>query len=134
MQHTLKTQTRLNGTGLHSGADVTLTLKPAPAGHGIIFVRTDVRGRDNIIPARWDRVIDTRLCTVIGVIGNDARVSIGTIEHLMAALRGCGIDNLIAELDGPEVPVMDGSAAPFVALIDKAASPRSAAPAAPFAC
>jgi UDP-3-O-[3-hydroxymyristoyl] N-acetylglucosamine deacetylase len=117
MQHTLKKETSLAGTGLHSGAEVSMTLRPAPAGHGIVFIRTDVTDRDNVIPALWDRVVDTRLCTVIG---NQAGVSVGTIEHLMAALRGCHIDNAIVELDAPEVPVMDGSAAPFVALIDAA--------------
>ena len=117
MQYTLSQKITINGTGLHSGADVCLSLCPAPAGHGIVFVRTDVTGRDNIIPARWDLVVDTRLCTVVG---NKDGVTVGTVEHLMAALRGCGIDNLIIELDGPEIPVMDGSSAPFIEAIDKA--------------
>jgi UDP-3-O-[3-hydroxymyristoyl] N-acetylglucosamine deacetylase len=117
MQHTLKSEATLTGTGLHSGAAVTLTLCPVAAGHGIMFVRTDITGRDNVIPARWDHVTDTRLCTVVG---NAAGVTVGTIEHLMAALRGCGVDNVIIELDGPEVPVMDGSSAPFVEMIDRA--------------
>lgn len=117
MQYTIKKEAVLNGTGLHSGADVRMTLRPAPVNSGIVFVRTDVTGRDNVIPARWDHVVDTRLCTMLG---NDAGVTVGTVEHLMAALRGCGIDNVIIELDGPEVPVMDGSSEPFVALIDEA--------------
>lgn len=117
MQYTVKKETVLNGTGLHSGADVRMTLRPAAAHTGIVFVRTDVTGRDNIVPARWDGVVDTRLCTMLG---NAAGVTVGTVEHLMAALRGCGIDNVIVELDGPEVPVMDGSSEPFVALIDEA--------------
>jgi len=116
MQHTLKSEAVLNGTGLHSGADVRMVLRPAPAHSGIVFVREDVTDRDNVVPARWDYVVDTRMCTMIG---NKAGVSVGTIEHLMAALRGCGVDNVIVALDGPEVPVMDGSAAPFVALIDE---------------
>jgi UDP-3-O-[3-hydroxymyristoyl] N-acetylglucosamine deacetylase len=117
MQHTLQKEISLRGTGLHSGASVAMTLRPADADTGIVFIRTDIRDRDNKIPALWDRVVDTRLCTVIG---NGGAVSVGTVEHLMAALRGCAIDNAIVELDGPEVPVMDGSAAPFVALIDEA--------------
>ncbi|MCB9991899.1 MAG: UDP-3-O-acyl-N-acetylglucosamine deacetylase [Rhodospirillales bacterium] len=116
-QQTLAKAIDVNGIGLHSGAQVRLSLKPAPAGHGIVFVRTDVTDRDNVIPALWNKVVDTRLCTVIA---NEDGVSVGTIEHLMAALRGCGIDNLRIELDGPEVPVMDGSAAPFVEKIDEA--------------
>lgn len=125
MQHTLKSLVRLGGTGLHSGAAVTLSLRPAPADHGIVFVRTDVAGRDNNIPALWDRVVDTRLCTMIG---NSDGVSVGTVEHLMAALRGCGIDNAVAELDGPEVPVMDGSSEPFVTAIDRVGLKAQAAP------
>jgi UDP-3-O-[3-hydroxymyristoyl] N-acetylglucosamine deacetylase len=117
MQHTLRNKVTIRGTGLHSGAAVTMTLNPAPAGQGILFIRTDVKGLNNEIPALWDRVVDTRLCTVIG---NGDGVTIGTIEHLMAALRGCGIDNVTIMLDAPEVPVMDGSAAPFVEKIDLA--------------
>lgn len=125
MQHTLKTDITLRGTGLHSGASVTMTLKPAPAGHGIVFVRNDVTDRDNLIPALWDCVVDTRLCTVIG---NKAGVTVGTIEHLMAAFRGCGVDNALVELDGSEVPVMDGSSSSFVALIDSAGLAAQDAP------
>jgi len=117
MQHTLASAINFHGIGLHSGAKVSVTLRPALADSGILFIRTDVTDRDNVIPARWNYVVDTRLCTVIG---NADRVTVGTIEHLMAALRGCGIDNAIIELDGSEVPVMDGSAAPFVDIIDDA--------------
>ena len=102
-----------------------MTLRPAEAGQGIVFVRTDVTGKDNKISALWDRVVDTQLCTVIG---NDDGVSVGTIEHLMAALRGCGIDNLIVELDGPEVPAMDGSAMPFVEMIEDTGVAQQALP------
>lgn len=125
MQHTLKSAITLQGVGLHSGHNVTLTLHPAQADHGIIFVRTDVTGRDNVIPALWNNVVDTRLCTVIG---NKDKVTVGTIEHLMAALRGCGVDNVRIELDGPEVPVMDGSSAPFVTRIDDVGTATLAAP------
>ena len=117
MQKTLSKDIGCNGIGLHSGAKVTLTLRPAPADHGIVFVRTDIRDSDNVIPALYDRVVDTRLCTVIG---NKAGATVGTIEHLMSALRGCGIDNAVVELDGPEVPVMDGSAVAFVEMIEDA--------------
>lgn len=125
MQHTLATSIAFHGTGLHSGTDVSVTLGPAATDEGIVFVRTDVTGRDNRVPARWNRVVDTRLCTVIG---NANGVTIGTIEHLMAALRGCGVDNAVVMLDGPEVPVMDGSAAPFVAMIDRAGLKAQTAP------
>lgn len=116
MQHTLKTTITIAGIGLHSGSVVTMRLCPAPADHGIVFVRTDLAA-GNVIPARWDHVVDTRLCTMVG---NDSGATVGTIEHLMAALRGCGVDNLRVELDAPEVPVMDGSSAPFVERIDDA--------------
>ncbi len=110
-QQTLKTPVLLTGVGLHSGAPVVLRLLPAMAGTGIVFERTDVTDRDNRIPALWNRVVDTRLCTAIA---NDQGVRVATIEHLMAALRGCHIDNALIQIDGPEVPIMDGSSAPFV--------------------
>lgn len=113
-QHTLRNSVSLEGIGLHSGAKVSLRLRPAAPGAGIVFVRTDVSDRDNLIPALWDRVVDTRLCTAIA---NEAGVRVATIEHLMAALRGCHVDNAVVEIDGPEVPVMDGSSAPFVEAI-----------------
>jgi len=119
-QQTLKGPINCTGIGLHSGSRVGMTLVPAAAGSGINFVRTDLlaSGRglaEATVPARWDAVVDTRLCTVVG---NATGVTVGTVEHLMSALRGCGIDNLTVELDGPEVPVMDGSAAPFVFLVE----------------
>ncbi|MCB9988584.1 MAG: UDP-3-O-acyl-N-acetylglucosamine deacetylase [Rhodospirillales bacterium] len=117
MQQTLQKSVTFKGIGLHSGAEVIMTMRPAGEDAGICFVRTDVADRDNHIPALWDRVVDTRLCTVIG---NEAGVTVGTVEHLMAALRGCGVDNVIIELDGPEVPIMDGSSAPFIEKIDEA--------------
>ncbi len=114
-QQTLTKAVTVKGVGLHSGSEVIMTLRPAGEDAGICFIRTDVADRDNHIPALWDRVVDTRLCTVIG---NEAGVTVGTVEHLMAALRGCGVDNVTIELDSPEVPIMDGSAEPFVAAID----------------
>jgi UDP-3-O-[3-hydroxymyristoyl] N-acetylglucosamine deacetylase len=114
MQHTVSRIIELSGVGLHSGAETVLRLLPAEIGTGLVFRRVDVTDRDNMIPARWDSVVDTRLCTVVA---NKAGVSVGTIEHLMAALSACGVDNAILELDAPEVPIMDGSSAPFVAAI-----------------
>lgn len=124
MQHTLKTSIALSGIGLHSGKPIQLVLHPAAPDHGIVFVRTD-RDGNNRIPALWDHVVDTRLCTVIG---NKDSAIVGTIEHLMAALRGCGIDNALIEIDGPEVPAMDGSSKPFVDLIEKAGIAAQSAP------
>jgi UDP-3-O-[3-hydroxymyristoyl] N-acetylglucosamine deacetylase len=113
-QRTLKAPIGCVGVGLHSGARVSLTLRPAGVDAGIVFRRTDL-GLD--IPARHDLVVDTRLCTMLGLEGQpEARV--GTIEHVMAALAASGITNALIELDGPEVPVLDGSAAPFVFLIE----------------
>jgi UDP-3-O-[3-hydroxymyristoyl] N-acetylglucosamine deacetylase len=121
-QHTLRNPISCAGVGLHSGRRVNLSLRPAAADTGIVFHRSDL-GID--IPARFDHVVDTRLCTVIAVPGavpgtvpGMPEIRVGTIEHVMAALAGCGIDNARVEVDGPEMPVMDGSAAPFVFLID----------------
>ena len=111
-QHTLKASIGCVGVGLHSGQRVTLTLHPAGVDHGIVFRRTDL-GVD--IPARFDHVVETRLATVLGEPGG---ASIGTVEHVVAALAGCGIDNALVELDGPEPPILDGSAAPFVFLLE----------------
>jgi UDP-3-O-[3-hydroxymyristoyl] N-acetylglucosamine deacetylase len=120
-RRTLKAPIGCVGTGLHSGRRVALTLRPASAGTGIVFRRTDL-GRD--IPALFDRVVDTRLCTAIG----DGTATVSTIEHVMAALAGSGIDDAVVEVDGPEVPIMDGSAAPFLFLIDCAGIVTTAAP------
>jgi UDP-3-O-[3-hydroxymyristoyl] N-acetylglucosamine deacetylase len=103
-----------------------MTLRPAPAGYGIEFVRTDLGHGDGArIPALWNNVCDTRLCTVLG---NDTGARVGTVEHLLAALFGSDIDNAVIEIDGPEVPAMDGSAAPFVFLIECAGTVEQAAP------
>lgn len=113
-QSTIKRALTISGIGLHTGRLITMTLRPAEAGNGIIFHRIDGERRVSI-PAISANVVDTRLATVIGKDG----VSVSTIEHLMAALSACGIDNLHIDIDGPEVPVMDGSAAPFVALLQE---------------
>jgi UDP-3-O-[3-hydroxymyristoyl] N-acetylglucosamine deacetylase len=110
-QRTLKSRIPCVGTAVHSGRRVSVTLLPAPAGHGIVFRRTDL-GRD--IPATYNRVVDTMLCTTIG----EGSARIGTVEHLMAALAGAGVDNVLIEVDGPEIPIMDGSAAPFCFLLE----------------
>jgi len=111
-QRTLSTPITCQGIGLHSGAKVTLTLLPAPEDHGVVFVRTDLPEKV-AIPARSQHVVDTSLATTLGRDG----VRVGTVEHLLAAITGLGVDNLRVEVDGPEVPIMDGSAAPFAYLI-----------------
>jgi len=124
-QKTLKSPIHCSGIGLHSGDEIAMTLRPAPAGTGILFRRTDKTGRDAEIAADWRNVVDTRLCTTIG---NGAGTTVATIEHLMSAFAGCEIDNAVVELDGQEVPVMDGSAAPFVFLLECAGTVEQAAP------
>ncbi len=114
-QRTLKNAIGCSGVGLHSGASISLTLHPAAPNSGIVFHRTDVTDHDAVVPARWDTVTDTMMSTTIG---NETGVKVATIEHLMSAFAGCGVDNVIVELDGPEVPVMDGSASPFIFLVD----------------
>ena len=125
VQTTIKNRISLVGTGLHSGRPVRMAILPASAEYGIWFRRVDVAGRDNLIAARYDNVADTQLCTCIA---NEAGVSVSTVEHLMAALAGCGIHNALIELDGPEVPIMDGSAVRFVREILSAGVQRLNAP------
>jgi len=111
-QTTLKMPVTLEGIGVHTGLSSTLTLRPAGAYTGLIFCAGGQQ-----IPARWDRVISSTLCTALG----DAEsVSISTVEHLLSALSALGVDNAYIDISGPEVPILDGSAAPFVALIDRA--------------
>lgn len=114
-QRTLKADIGCTGIGLHSGSRVSMKLRPAEINTGIRFLRTDVPAGTGEIAAAWDKVTDTRLCTLLS---NDHGVSVGTVEHLLSALRGCEVDNVLIELNGPEVPIMDGSAEPFVFLID----------------
>ncbi len=111
MQNTVRTAISFAGKGLHSGKPATVTIVPAPVGYGIWFKRTDVQVGDRMIPARWDAVNRSPLCTKIE---NKSGLQVSTVEHLMAALAGCGIHNALVEIDGPEVPILDGSAAPFV--------------------
>ncbi len=114
-QTTLRHQISCTGIGLHSGKQIHMCLRPAAACTGVVFKRIDVPRGEQIIPARYDRVNDTVLGTTLA---NEAGAEIATVEHLMAALLGCGVDNVLVELDGPEVPIMDGSASPFVFLIE----------------
>lgn len=125
-QRTLSAPVVLQGVGLHSGKPVNLRLLPAATDSSVVFVRTDVTDKNNRIPARWDCVVDTRLCTVLS---NTAGVTVGTVEHLMAALRGADVYNVIVELDGPEVPIMDGSSAAFITAIDAVGTVVQDAPA-----
>lgn len=114
MQRTMARVAHMSGIGVHKGEKARIRIMPAPCDYGVRFMRTDVYGVDAMVEARYDAVVDTALCTRIG---NRDGVSVSTIEHLMAALAGCGVDNALIELDGPEVPIMDGSAAPFVSAI-----------------
>lgn len=111
MQNTIKSRLSFDGVGLHSGAPARLTVLPAPASHGVVFRRVDVVGSSNEIPALWNHVRQSPLCTRL--VSSDG-VSVATVEHIMAALVGCGIHNAIIEVDGPEVPILDGSSAAFV--------------------
>lgn len=114
-QRTIKTAIRASGVGLHSGLKVSLGLLPAPADSGIVFRRIDLPHSPEVA-ARAENVKDTQLSTTL--VNGDARVS--TVEHLMSALAGMGIDNVVVEVDAEEIPIMDGSAAPFVFLIQTA--------------
>jgi len=116
-QHTLAGTATCSGVGVHSGQEVRVVIRPASASAGVVFVRTDITDRDNVIPVSPAAVADTRLNTEIK---NAAGVSVSTIEHLMAAFAALEVDNVIVEIDGPEVPIMDGSGLPFVQLIDRA--------------
>lgn len=114
MQHTLKTATEtLTGTGLHTGRDVKLRVLPAAPDTGLLFVRTDLTSVNTYVPATYEAVDShsSKLCTFLK---NSAGVAVQTPEHLMAALAAAGIDNALIEIDGPEVPLMDGSAKPFI--------------------
>ncbi|MBK5286135.1 MAG: bifunctional UDP-3-O-[3-hydroxymyristoyl] N-acetylglucosamine deacetylase/3-hydroxyacyl-ACP dehydratase [Bacteroidia bacterium] len=114
-QTTIKTEASVSGVGLHTGESVTLTFRPAPENHGYVFQRVDLPGKP-IIEADVDNVVDTERGTTIGK--NGAKVS--TIEHALAALAGMELDNILMEIDGPEVPILDGSSKPFMEVLDKA--------------
>ncbi|HYD26303.1 UDP-3-O-acyl-N-acetylglucosamine deacetylase [Brevundimonas sp.] len=113
------------GVGVHTGDRVRLAVRPAPVGTGIVFVRTDITDRDNRIPVSGEAVVDARLNTMIE---NAAGVRLSTIEHLMAAFSALGVSNAVVEVDGPELPILDGSALQFVQLLDRAGFRRQEAP------
>lgn len=116
-QHTLRSPALFAGVGVHTGEYTRVTVRPAAADTGIIFVRTDIKGRDNQVQATGEAVCKTQLGTVIG---NASGTTVATIEHLMAAFAMLGIDNALVEVDGPEMPIMDGSSEPFVRVLDRA--------------
>jgi UDP-3-O-[3-hydroxymyristoyl] N-acetylglucosamine deacetylase len=125
-QTTLREPATVAGIGVHTGLPVTLTLHPADAGTGVVFVRCGTDGRPELeIRANARSVSATELATVLG---NGSGPGISTIEHIMATLCGLGVDNAVVELDGPEAPIMDGSAAPFVEAVDRAGIVTLAAP------
>ncbi len=125
-QKTIQNSVETEGVGLHSGKPIQMTLKPAEENAGIIFKRPDVTDKDNIVPAKWDHVVDTRMNTCLG---NNSGVIISTVEHFMGALAAFGITNLLVEISGPEAPLMDGSALDFVTLLEKAGIKTQMAPA-----
>lgn len=114
MQRTIAKQLEFSGPGLHSGVVTSVRLRPALAGSSIRFLRSDIDDADPMIPADWAAVVPSQLCTVLA---NDDGVEVSTVEHIMAAMAGCGIHNAVIEVDGPELPILDGSAAPYVAAI-----------------
>ena len=122
-QRTIKRAIKSTGVGLHTGRKVVMTLRPAQANTGIVFRRVDL-DKPVDIRAEARAVTDTRLCSALE--GGGAKVA--TVEHLMSALAGLGIDNLYVDLDGPEVPIMDGSAGPFVFLLQSAGIEEQRAP------
>jgi UDP-3-O-[3-hydroxymyristoyl] N-acetylglucosamine deacetylase len=115
VEHTLASRAQCTGIGVHTGKPVSLALAPAAPGTGVLFVRTDL-GREVRFPARPEWVVDTRLATTLG----SAEHRLSTVEHLLSALRSLGVDNCTVEVSGPELPIMDGSSAPFVYLIEQA--------------
>jgi UDP-3-O-[3-hydroxymyristoyl] N-acetylglucosamine deacetylase len=125
LQHTVLGPAIFAGVGVHTGAHVRVAVRPAPIDTGIVFVRTDIADQDNRITASAEAVCKTQLGTVIG---NAAGVTVSTIEHLMAAFATLGVDNAVVELDGPEMPIMDGSSEPFVQILDQAGRRQQEAP------
>ncbi len=123
-QHTVAGPAIFAGIGLHTGEHVRVSIRPAAPDAGIVFVRTDVKDRDNRVQVSPQTVVKTQLGTVIG---NDAGVTVSTIEHLMAAMAALSIDNAVVELDGPEAPILDGSAQPFIEILDRVGRRRQEA-------
>ena len=125
LQHTLAGPAVCAGVGVHTGRRVRIAIRPAPVDTGVMFVRSDISDRDNRVPVSADAVTRTQLNTEVS---NAEGVAVSTIEHLMAALCALDVDNVIVEVDGPEVPIMDGSALPFVQLLDRAGRRTQEAP------
>lgn len=115
----------MRGVTVHTGVEVTLWLRPAPPHTGVLFRRIDVSDRENRIPALADRVADARLGASLM---NEQGVGVATVEHLMAALATAGVDDVLVDLDGPELPILDGSAAPYCELVEKARPAPSTEP------
>ena len=124
-QSTLKSVTVFAGVELHGGNHTRISLRPAPAGTGICFIRTDVTDRDNCIIVRPDAVKNVTNCSTIG---NAANVCVSTVEHLLAALAAVGVDNLFIDIDGEELPALDGSSEPFLNLMEKVGIEKQPAP------
>lgn len=124
-QKTLRHPVAYVGIGLHSGRKASMVVRPGEPNTGIYFMRKDLSAGEGLIAARWYNVVDTEMSTAIG---NEYGHSIDTVEHLMAALRGCGVDSAMIEVDGPEVPIMDGSSEPFVAMIKRVGTQEQDAP------
>ena len=124
-QNTIASSASVSGAGVHTGKPARLTVRPAGEGVGVVFVRTDVTDRAAEIPALVTKVTTTELGTNMT---NDAGVSVATVEHFLAACAGLGVDNVIAELDGPELPILDGSSRPFVEMLEQAGVKAQAAP------
>ncbi|MCH9753322.1 MAG: UDP-3-O-acyl-N-acetylglucosamine deacetylase [Alphaproteobacteria bacterium] len=123
-QRTIKHSVSCFGVGIHSGKPTSLTMYPAAENSGIVFIRTDIQNKLNKIKARYDSVSKTTLGTTIA---NEEGTEIAIIEHLMAALWGCKIDNIVIEVDGPEIPIMDGSSESFVFLVECAGVKKQSA-------
>lgn len=116
-QRTLKSTITCVGIGLHTGKNVSMVIKPADANSGFNFVRKDVKSGTGFIAGRWYNVSGTEMGTTIR---NSNGIVLHTVEHVLAALRGCGVDNALIEVEGPEIPIMDGSALPFIQMIEQA--------------
>ena len=124
-QKTLGASIHGTGVGLHTGRKVSITLGPAPPDSGLVIKRSDIANGGSLIPLSWCHVVDSKLATTVG---NEYGISVSTVEHVMAALAGCEVDNAIIQVDGPEIPIMDGSAAPFVKMIDRVGAIEQPAP------
>jgi UDP-3-O-[3-hydroxymyristoyl] N-acetylglucosamine deacetylase len=129
MQQTLKKEIIFKGIGLHSGKPVTMRVAPASENTGVLLTRSDIDDSHNTVEAKWNHVVPSELCTLLAWQGaNGEKITISTIEHILSALRGANIDNAHITLDGPEVPIMDGSAIEFFTEIEKTGVKTQSAP------